>query len=103
MTRGAFAAKQALRNLADPLVFRFRIQQTGSSRRQAARSNDYTSMHRILLNLLVSGERQTLDPGQNQHGIRNAEFIDGIAIDEIEIETGIENLRDDSISQQLRH
>src|SRR5579872_5714025 len=60
-------------------------------------------MPRVLLNLAVSGGWQPLDPWENEHWIRNADRVDGICVNEIQVEAGVENLRDDSISQQLWH
>ena len=54
-------------------------------------------------NLLVSRDGQPLDGRQNQHAVGNADAIDGVSVDEIEIEPGIENLSYDLLAQRLVH
>src|SRR5678815_4210271 len=71
--------------------------------RQAARGNDNASLQRVLLDLLVGGNRQALDAGQDQHGIVNSKGVDGVAINQVEIETRVQNLRNHFVSQQLSH
>ena len=60
-------------------------------------------LQRVLLDLLVRGKRQAIDAGQDQHGIVNSESVDGVAINQVEIETRIENLRNHFVPQQFSH
>ena len=53
--------------------------------------------------LLVGIHRESIDTGKDQHLIGNANAVDRIGIDEVQIEAGVEHLRDDGVSEELLH
>src|SRR5579884_3765651 len=79
----------------------FGFNESGCLRRQTPGRNDNSAALRISLYLLIRFKRETFDTRQNQNRVIDPEFVDDISVDEVEVETSINDLWNDVRSEQL--
>ncbi len=79
------------------------VHETRGERRSAAHGDENSAFAGVLFELFIGGERDALDGGQDQDGIRHAGVSDSGVINVIEVVAGVEDLRDDGGTDELVH
>ncbi len=97
------ALKEGLRYLLDAMCFGVVIEEAGSGCGHAPGGDHDAAVLREGFDLLVGLRREPIDSGQDQHLVWNANAVDCVGIDEVEIEAGVEHLRDDGAAEELLH
>ena len=103
MTGRSLYAEQALGDFLNPFAVTLGVYKSRRRGGHAARGNDNASVQRVLFDLLVGGERQAIDAGQDQRWIANAEGLDDVPINKVQAKSCVENLRDHVVCQKFSH